>query len=63
MLHLLPKMNIELKINFNFKCHDEFLEGSSVMYCYLFLAGLYGICGFYDFCGQIDSSGKRTAHK
>ena len=56
-------MNIELKINFNFKCHDEYLEGSSVMYCYLFLAGLYGICGFYDFCGQIDSSGKRTAHR
>ena len=56
-------MNIELKINLNFKCHDEYLEGSSVMCCYLFLTGLYSICGFYDFCGQIDSSGKRTAHR
>lgn len=61
VLYLSPKINTELKISFKLKHHDEYLEGSSAMYCHLFLAGLYSICGFYDFCGQIDSSGKGTA--
>lgn len=61
VLYLSPKINTEWKISFKLKHHDEYLEGSSAMYCHLFLAGLYSICGFYDFCGQIDSSGKGTA--
>ena len=40
VLYLLPKINTELKTNFKFKCHDEYLEDSSAIYCSLFLAGL-----------------------
>lgn len=60
LFYLLLTINTQRKINLKLKYHNEYLEGFTTAYCYLF-AGLYNVCGFYDCCGKIDSSGRRIA--